>query len=320
MTWFRFIVAILLTGMVCFYRPAASQAADFIPIPDSGTPLAPSQAKFISGLVEVVSDPQNERIASDLNGAKARLYYRGWAFFDVPAGKSAPVSAEASRYVVLTGSDLSAMPELTAEDRTKIDEINGLLKSIAGRWVPQAERYFHWAAVGERYALLVGVGDVIWIDLVEGPVPQVHVLGRTATGWQLLLSTNLAAFIDIAPPRVRVSDVLAPFLARATTIRHPTKQDLGPIERRGEVVENPTKVGLDLFNREQCWACHRIAGTGGLLGPDLTHIGSRMPSRAWHIQHDKAPRSIQPRSIMPDYDHLSAEGRQALAQFLISLK
>lgn len=36
-------------------------------------------------------------------------------------------------------------------------------------------------------------------------------------------------------------------------------------------------------------------------GPDLTNIGARQPSEAWHLLHLYNPRSVSPASIMPSY-------------------
>ncbi|HEU5077654.1 MAG TPA: cbb3-type cytochrome c oxidase subunit II [Opitutaceae bacterium] len=42
-------------------------------------------------------------------------------------------------------------------------------------------------------------------------------------------------------------------------------------------------------------------------GPDLTSIGSRQPSAAWHLLHLYNPRSVVPASIMPAYPWLFEE-------------
>lgn len=55
-------------------------------------------------------------------------------------------------------------------------------------------------------------------------------------------------------------------------------------------------------------------------GPDLKFVGDRLPSKDWHIQHLKDPRSIDPRSIMPSFAHLSDEELSDLAEYLVSLR
>ncbi len=48
-------------------------------------------------------------------------------------------------------------------------------------------------------------------------------------------------------------------------------------------------------------------------GPDLANVGSRLPSREWHMQHLYQPRITSPGSIMPPYTYLfdvqKVEGR-----------
>ncbi|MFQ5507927.1 MAG: cbb3-type cytochrome c oxidase subunit II [Leptospirillia bacterium] len=311
---------LLAAGVILLSGGPAALAGSFPAIPHTGAQVAAASAKAITPVLKVVPDDANRRIAEDLSGPGSRVFYRGWNYMRVPG--------ESSRHVALTGTALRASPELSREDQTLVDELAALLESLAGRELPPEERYFHWAAVGQRYAVIVGIGDVVWIDMVEGGTPQVHVLARTGTVWQRLLSTNLKAFVRIEPPKTVISEVLQPFLARSHHFRHPNPPfrlfdgsgNPTVIVRRGKEVANPIAVGMQIYDREKCWACHRIAGAGGLLGPDLTHIGRRMPSVAWHTQHDKDPRSVQPRSIMPEYGHLSPEEHEALSRFLLSLK
>jgi len=118
------------------------------------------------------------------------------------------------------------------------------------------------------------------------------------------------------------------------------------IEKRGKMVKDPIGVGKKIFIREGCWHCHTLLPeqsadweyfgepplAGDFVGeaptvvgsdrkaPDLMHIGSRMPSVAWHLQHHKDPRSVQPKSIMQMFDFLSKDELKALAAYMVSLK
>ena len=110
----------------------------------------------------------------------------------------------------------------------------------------------------------------------------------------------------------------------------------------------PTTIGRGktIFIREGCWWCHTLLpeqtqdwayfgappSAGDVVGesptvfgsdrkaPDLLHVGSRLPAKAWHIMHHKRPRQLQPKSIMPNFDYLSDEDLSALADWLIFLK
>jgi cytochrome c oxidase cbb3-type subunit 2 len=118
------------------------------------------------------------------------------------------------------------------------------------------------------------------------------------------------------------------------------------IEKRGKMVSDPVGVGKKIFIREGCWHCHTLLPeqsadweyfgepplAGDFVGeaptvvgsdrkaPDLMHIGSRMPSVAWHLQHHKDPRSVQSKSIMQMFDFLSKDELRALASYMVSLK
>ncbi|RJQ20274.1 MAG: cytochrome c [Nitrospiraceae bacterium] len=79
-------------------------------------------------------------------------------------------------------------------------------------------------------------------------------------------------------------------------------------------------TGQMLFRKNDCAACHQIAGLGGTAGPDLTHTGSKQPDIDWHIRHLKDPASVVENSAMPAFAHLSDEEIRMLAEYLITLK
>jgi putative heme-binding domain-containing protein len=59
--------------------------------------------------------------------------------------------------------------------------------------------------------------------------------------------------------------------------------------------ENPTgnvAHGAQLFSA-QCSSCHRVAGKGGRLGPDLTHVGSAR-SHAAFVREIRTPSEVIP--------------------------
>lgn len=88
-------------------------------------------------------------------------------------------------------------------------------------------------------------------------------------------------------------------------------------------------AGEKVFTRNTCVDCHTISGvSGGAVGPNLTHLGSR-----WTIGAGAAPMSEQvlekwiydpatykPGIIMPAYTFLSNRDLHALATYLINLK
>ena len=88
--------------------------------------------------------------------------------------------------------------------------------------------------------------------------------------------------------------------------------------------------GRDVFAAEGCGACHAVRGTAavGQVGPDLTHVGSRLTLGAgrsgvalgdyedWMRHTD----DLKPEVRMPAYDHLTDAQTADLAQYLKGLK
>ena len=78
--------------------------------------------------------------------------------------------------------------------------------------------------------------------------------------------------------------------------------------------------GQRLFALKGCQSCHMVNGVGGKVGPDLSHVGSRLPDADWHIRHLKDPRSVRPESAMPAFASLPEDELKELAEYLVSLK
>ena len=96
----------------------------------------------------------------------------------------------------------------------------------------------------------------------------------------------------------------------------PQDQKLRP--GAGRAVALGVSPGAALFQEKGCFACHRIYEAGGLLGPDLTHVVSRLTHETIErILTD--PRSVNPKATMP-VPALSHEERDQLAGFLAGMK
>ncbi len=88
--------------------------------------------------------------------------------------------------------------------------------------------------------------------------------------------------------------------------------------------------GRQAFLDRGCVACHAIRGVGGnsRLGPDLTHVGSRMHIAAGTLRNHRGtlggwiadPQSIKPGARMPAASGMDGETLRALATWLESLK
>jgi cytochrome c oxidase subunit II len=87
--------------------------------------------------------------------------------------------------------------------------------------------------------------------------------------------------------------------------------------------------GRDVFLGSTCVMCHNITGTdaSGIVGPDLTHVGSRRWLGAGALPNDRArlaawitdPQSVKPGTRMPA-TRLEAEDLSALTTYLASLQ
>jgi cytochrome c oxidase subunit II len=88
--------------------------------------------------------------------------------------------------------------------------------------------------------------------------------------------------------------------------------------------------GLELFLQNGCGACHRIGGTAadGSVGPDLTHVGSRLSIAAGTLPSDVGPMAgwishpaaIKNGVLMPPYPMLDSDELVAIATYLESLE
>ena len=89
------------------------------------------------------------------------------------------------------------------------------------------------------------------------------------------------------------------------------------------------KLGQEVLLGSACVYCHAIAGTNasGKIGPDLTHVGSRLTLGAGTIPNSRGylagwildPQHVKPGNRMPGTD-LTGEELQSLLDYLESLK
>jgi cytochrome c oxidase subunit II len=86
--------------------------------------------------------------------------------------------------------------------------------------------------------------------------------------------------------------------------------------------------GQEIFSQSTCVGCHTIAGvSGGVLGPNLTHFGSRTSMGANLMANTpenvarwiENPGHMKPGVLMPDLG-VRGEQSKALAAYLLSLK
>ena len=76
--------------------------------------------------------------------------------------------------------------------------------------------------------------------------------------------------------------------------------------------------GQETFVAQRCTLCHKINGSGGVLGPDLTAVGTRR-NAAWLYDYLPNPQANKPANKMPP---VAAKGQDLddLVAYLLSLK
>jgi ubiquinol-cytochrome c reductase cytochrome b subunit len=82
--------------------------------------------------------------------------------------------------------------------------------------------------------------------------------------------------------------------------------------------EDPAEQGRTLFVEMKCSKCHIVAGDGGLFGPDLTHVASRLQvsyMRDWI----RNPSNFNPETDMPAFEG-SADQLDVVVEYLKTLK
>ncbi len=89
--------------------------------------------------------------------------------------------------------------------------------------------------------------------------------------------------------------------------------------------------GYKLFRADGCIRCHTINGVGGMMGPNLSHIGSKR-SFSWIATQIADPSAHFKRgsvvtisgktypAIMPNYEHMPKSQVITISKYLESLK
>jgi cytochrome c oxidase subunit 2 len=97
-----------------------------------------------------------------------------------------------------------------------------------------------------------------------------------------------------------------------------------------EPLTDEEQRGKSLFAENGCGACHMIRGTeaSGAVGPDLTHVGSRLTLAAASFPNNlgtlagwiSSAQHLKPGNRMPSFNRLTGVELRALASYLKSLE
>lgn len=83
-------------------------------------------------------------------------------------------------------------------------------------------------------------------------------------------------------------------------------------------VKGDSTKGKDVFAAQRCALCHKIDGSGGVLGPDLSEVGTRR-NAAWLFEYLPKPQANNPANKMPPVA-VKGQDLDDLVAYLLSLK
>ncbi|GFO68307.1 hypothetical protein GMLC_18860 [Geomonas limicola] len=92
-----------------------------------------------------------------------------------------------------------------------------------------------------------------------------------------------------------------------------------PVSAEPHTLKPGTKWTGEAIFIERCRDCHRVHDKGGVVGPDLSSVGSTR-SRDFLERVVKDPSKAYPGTVMPPYDSLPADQLKLLADYLEALK
>jgi cytochrome c oxidase subunit 2 len=153
---------------------------------------------------------------------------------------------------------------------------------------------------------------------------------------------NLAGKLDMVPGRVNRLRLQADRAgiyrgqcaeycggAHALMAFHVVAEDAGPFEAWLSRQRQPAAASHAIF-LARCASCHAVRGTDarGTLGPDLTHLGSRIALGAGILPNDRdtlarwivSSQHIKPGNLMPATDGLAPEELRSLVAYLEGLQ
>lgn len=183
--------------------------------------------------------------------------------------------------------------------------------------------------VGEPVELLLESPDVIhafWIPSLGGKLDMVP--GRVNR--LVLRPTRTGVFHGVCAEYCGTSHALMRFVV----VVEEKDAFLAWLRRQAEpapaVAEPLAARGAERFLANGCGACHTVRGTpaDGVVGPDLTHVGSRSSLGAGILPNDPAAfrrwightEAVKPGVLMPSFGMLPPEELEALSAYLEALR
>lgn len=182
--------------------------------------------------------------------------------------------------------------------------------------------------LGRRTAIAVVSPDVVhslWVPSLGGKVDAIP--GRT--NHLAFEPTRTGVFRGICAEYCGVSHAVMNFDVVVTTPEEHARWLIAQQASAKPPADEIARRGEEAFQRNGCGACHAIRGTAadGIIGPDLTHVGSRvriagvLPNTvAGFVDWLSRPEKHKPGVHMPAFDMLPDAERTALAHYLDGLE
>lgn len=183
--------------------------------------------------------------------------------------------------------------------------------------------------VGVRTELLLDSPDVIhslWIPALAGKLDMIP--GRTTR--LVVEPTRTGVFRGVCAEYCGTSHA---WMAFDVVVAERPDFDAWLAHQAAPAVPPPTPLaarGGELFLTHGCGACHTVRGTParGLVGPDLTHVGSRLSIAAGALPNRRdafrrfvaASEAVKPGVHMPAFGMLPDDDLAALAAYLEGLE
>lgn len=203
-----------------------------------------------------------------------------------------------------------------------------------------------------RYRDPVGGIDIVLANEIHLPVGRAVTIGLTSADViHSFWVPELAGKVDMLPGRVHQLRVQAdrPGIYRgqcaefcgeqhARMALHVVTHAPEDFERWLQAQNRPAELpreplaqrGAQIFAAQRCTACHTVRGIGPVatIGPDLTHVGSRLHLAAGTLPISAAslrewiahPQHSKPGARMPSYERLDDDALSSLAAFLAQLQ
>jgi cytochrome c oxidase subunit 2 len=184
-------------------------------------------------------------------------------------------------------------------------------------------------AVGEPVELRLDSHDVIhslWIPALAGKMDMIP--GRTTR--LTLEPTRAGVFHGLCAEYCGASHAFMAFTVVVSEPEEFRRWLAQQAEPAAPPADSTAKRGQELFLADGCGACHSVRGTpaNGVVGPDLTHVGSRRTIGAGRLPNEidavhqwlARPGELKPSVTMPAFGMLPEDDLRGLAAYLRGLK